>query len=216
MPPILGCRGTTRQQGRWPLTALLGTCGAVALAALPLTMASGRPGGGAAPKGARPDDDVRPGWGFTHTQYSADHGTPEAHAQDRRPALRAVAAAEPAHHGLGRGEPRTGARTLRLRVPRRARRPDAGHRRRPRPHLCGAPDWMKGGRKGRTDWSRLETAPDRRHYGDFARLAGTIARRYPDIRHFLVWNELKASGTTAGTAGTTRGTPSCTTSSSPS
>ncbi|GAA3030736.1 hypothetical protein GCM10020000_04400 [Streptomyces olivoverticillatus] len=50
---------------------------------------------------------------------------------------------------------------------------------------------MKGGRSGRTDWSRLEAAPDPRHYADFARLAGAIARRYPDIRHFLVWNELK-------------------------
>ncbi|MGK5728814.1 xylan 1,4-beta-xylosidase [Streptomyces sp. URMC 124] len=57
--------------------------------------------------------------------------------------------------------------------------------------LCGAPDWMKGGRRGRTDWSRLEAAPDRRHYKDFARLAGKITRRYPDIKHFLVWNELK-------------------------
>jgi Glycosyl hydrolases family 39 len=57
--------------------------------------------------------------------------------------------------------------------------------------LCCAPDWMKGGRAGETDWQRLEKAPTPEHYGDFAELAATVARRYPDVRYFLVWNELK-------------------------
>lgn len=57
--------------------------------------------------------------------------------------------------------------------------------------LCAAPDWMKGGRPGRTDWSKIEVAPLPEHYADFARLAATIARRYPDVRHFQVWNEMK-------------------------
>ncbi|MGZ4691463.1 MAG: GH39 family glycosyl hydrolase [Acidimicrobiia bacterium] len=57
--------------------------------------------------------------------------------------------------------------------------------------LCCAPDWMKGGTAGRTDWSRLEEAPDPSHYGDFAALAATVARRYPDVQYFQVWNELK-------------------------
>ncbi|GAA3070564.1 hypothetical protein GCM10020000_63860 [Streptomyces olivoverticillatus] len=58
--------------------------------------------------------------------------------------------------------------------------------------LCCAPDWMKGG-GDRTDWSQqsLEKAPDRAHYRDFAQLAGVIAARYPDVRHFIVWNEFK-------------------------
>jgi hypothetical protein len=57
--------------------------------------------------------------------------------------------------------------------------------------LCCAPDWMKGGRAGATDWSRLEVAPNPAHFGDFAALAATVARRYPAVRYFQVWNELK-------------------------
>ena len=57
--------------------------------------------------------------------------------------------------------------------------------------LCCSPDWMKGGEPGSTDWSRLEVAPLPEHFDDFAALAGEVARRYPDVRYFQVWNELK-------------------------
>jgi Glycosyl hydrolases family 39 len=57
--------------------------------------------------------------------------------------------------------------------------------------LCCAPDWMKGGRPGETDWRRLEEAPAPGHYRDFAALAAAVARRYRDVRYFQVWNELK-------------------------
>jgi hypothetical protein len=57
--------------------------------------------------------------------------------------------------------------------------------------LCCAPDWMKGGKPGTTDWSRLEEAPLPEHFGDFADLAAATARRYPQVRHYQVWNELK-------------------------
>ncbi len=57
--------------------------------------------------------------------------------------------------------------------------------------LCCAPDWMKGGRAGETDWTRLEVAPDPAHFGDFAALAAAVARRYPTVEYFQVWNELK-------------------------
>src|SRR5918998_1013784 len=57
--------------------------------------------------------------------------------------------------------------------------------------LCCAPDWMKGGAPGTTDWGRLEVAPLPEHYADFAALARQVARRYPDVRHYQVWNELK-------------------------
>lgn len=57
--------------------------------------------------------------------------------------------------------------------------------------LCAAPDWMKGGEAGKTDWSKIEVAPVPEHFADFARLAATIARRYPDVKHFQVWNEFK-------------------------
>jgi hypothetical protein len=57
--------------------------------------------------------------------------------------------------------------------------------------LCCAPDWMKGGAIGRTDWSKLEVAPTPSHFADYAALARQAALRYPDVTHFLVWNELK-------------------------
>lgn len=57
--------------------------------------------------------------------------------------------------------------------------------------LCCAPDWMKGGQPGETDWKRLNEAPLPEHYGDFAALAGQVARRYPQVKHYQVWHGLK-------------------------
>ncbi len=57
--------------------------------------------------------------------------------------------------------------------------------------LCCAPDWMKGGPAGSTDWSKLEAAPTTDHFADFAELSRQVALRYPDVKHFQVWNELK-------------------------
>lgn len=57
--------------------------------------------------------------------------------------------------------------------------------------LCCAPDWMKGGPRGKTDWSKINAAPTARHYADFAELAGKIARRYPDVKYYQVWHGLK-------------------------
>jgi len=57
--------------------------------------------------------------------------------------------------------------------------------------LCCAPDWMKGGTAGTTDWSKLEVAPTPDHYADFAALARQVALRYPDVKYFQVWNEMK-------------------------
>lgn len=57
--------------------------------------------------------------------------------------------------------------------------------------LAGAPDWMKGGAPGATNWSKLEVAPTPDHYADFAELARQVALRYRDVKYFQVWNELK-------------------------
>ncbi|AFZ67133.1 GH39 family glycosyl hydrolase [Deinococcus peraridilitoris] len=57
--------------------------------------------------------------------------------------------------------------------------------------LCCAPDWMKGGQAGQTNWSNLEVAPLASHFDDFAQLSAQVARRYPDVLHYQVWNELK-------------------------
>ncbi|MFF4529143.1 xylan 1,4-beta-xylosidase [Streptomyces sp. NPDC001407] len=135
--------------------------------------------------------DGAPGWGFTHTQYSADHG--ERDATRRAGALLSARPLPQNQHIMGWGaenpEPAPGRYDFEALDERVALMRATGAT--PVLTLCAAPDWMKGGRPGRTDWSRLETAPDPRHYADFARLAGVIAQRYPDIRHFLVWNELK-------------------------
>ncbi|HLU57404.1 MAG TPA: hypothetical protein VKZ81_18260 [Pseudonocardia sp.] len=57
--------------------------------------------------------------------------------------------------------------------------------------LCCAPDWMKGGEAGETDWSTLEDEPLPEHFGDFANLAAEAVQRYPQVERVLVWNELK-------------------------
>lgn len=57
--------------------------------------------------------------------------------------------------------------------------------------LFGAPDWMKGGAPGRTDWSRLEVAPLPEYYDEYAELSRQVALRYPQVRHFMVWSETK-------------------------
>ncbi|GES33117.1 hypothetical protein San01_56050 [Streptomyces angustmyceticus] len=131
------------------------------------------------------------GWGFTHTQYSADDGTGAATTRAAR-----LLAAHPMpqnQHLMGWGadnpEPRPGQYDFadldrRLALIRRT----GGT---PVLTLCCAPDWMKGGTAGRTDWSALEKAPTPAHYADFAALAGKVAQRYPDVRHFVVWNEFK-------------------------
>ncbi|PSJ25686.1 xylan 1,4-beta-xylosidase [Streptosporangium nondiastaticum] len=192
----MGRRGavrTFRRAGRWRFTALV-VAGALALAALLVLWATSRETGGDLPDGSGGDRSaaVELGWGFTHTQYSADRGDDAA----RRAAaglLSAVPMPQNQHimgWGVDNPEPRPGSYNFGDLDRRVAfmRKTNAT----PVLTLCCAPDWMKGGGE-RTDWSQksLEKAPDRAHYEDFAKLAGVIAKRYPDIRHFIVWNEFK-------------------------
>ncbi|MEU6369702.1 xylan 1,4-beta-xylosidase [Streptomyces sp. NPDC046931] len=193
--------------GRWRLTALLGV-GAAALA-LVVTLISMLPGNGASISGTTRDGDkvhgtpatppasTRPdvGWGFTHTQYSADVGSGPATA--RVEGLLSGTGLPQNQHimgwGAGNPEPVKG----RYDFEEMDRRIDFVRESGGTPvvTLCCAPDWMKGGRAGvgATDWSQaaLETAPTPAHYKDFAALAATVAKRYPDVRHFIVWNEFK-------------------------
>lgn len=53
--------------------------------------------------------------------------------------------------------------------------------------LCTAPGWMK---RGGQDWE-MEKRVLPEHYDAFAKLAVEIAKRYPHVRHFIVWNEFK-------------------------
>ncbi|WP_436792777.1 DNRLRE domain-containing protein [Actinospongicola halichondriae] len=58
-------------------------------------------------------------------------------------------------------------------------------------NMWGAPDWMKGGQPGETEWGLQEVAPLPEYYDDFAELARRVAIRYPQVRHYIVWNETK-------------------------
>jgi hypothetical protein len=59
--------------------------------------------------------------------------------------------------------------------------------------LCGCPTWMHTpSLNGTTEWgASLEKAPTVPHFDDFAHLCAEVARRYPDVRYYQVWNELK-------------------------
>jgi hypothetical protein len=132
-----------------------------------------------------------PRWGFTHTQLSADHGE-EAAVSSVADALRAqpVVQVQPIMGwGADNPEPAPDAYDFdsldsRMEFIRRSEGA-------PVITLCCAPDWMKGGEAGDTDWGEIETAPLPEHYSDFAELSAEVALRYPDVRHFVVWNELK-------------------------
>ncbi|MFI2619429.1 xylan 1,4-beta-xylosidase [Streptomyces sp. NPDC018584] len=205
----MGRHGWFSGARRWRLTALLGV--ALTALALAVTLVNTLPGDGGSTAGTTPDGDkvhgtpaVPPGaaapevgWGFTHTQYSADDGEPAAVERVRAELAGQRRPVPQIQHvmgwGAGNPEPVEG----RYDFSEMDRRIDFVRASEGTPvvTLCCAPDWMKGGEPGadNTDWSRraLETAPDRAHYDDFAKLAATIARRYPDVRHFIVWNEFK-------------------------
>jgi hypothetical protein len=57
--------------------------------------------------------------------------------------------------------------------------------------LCASPDWMKGGQPGVTDWSQIDVAPVPQHFQDFATLSAAIAKAFPQVKYFVVWNEMK-------------------------
>ncbi|NEB78765.1 xylan 1,4-beta-xylosidase [Streptomyces sp. SID14478] len=203
----MGRHGWNSGAWRWRIAALLGV-GAAALA-LVLTVLSPLPDSKGSTAGTTPDGDkvhgtpaeppVRPGpevgWGFTHTEHSADEGADAAVARARSMLGEQPMPQDQAIMGWGADNPEPdkglyqfGDLDRRIDFVRKS----GGT---PVVTLCCAPDWMKGGEPGpdRTDWSQsnLEKAPDPEHFQDFANLAATVAKRYPDVRHFLVWNEFK-------------------------
>ena len=161
-------------------------CGVVALLVVALTV---QPAVGRQPVGP-----VVPGltFGVTHTQDSVDPWNPKA-ARLRASAVLAASAPLQAQSLMGWGtlnpEPRPGSYSWSSLDERIRMIVSTGGE--PVLTLCCAPDWMKGGAAGSTDWSRIEEAPDRAHYADFAALAAKAAARYPEVHRFLVWNELK-------------------------
>ncbi|MEO5877760.1 MAG: xylan 1,4-beta-xylosidase, partial [Streptosporangiaceae bacterium] len=125
-------------------------------------------------------------WGFTHTQNSADADPAAQPALARQSTLQA-------QHIMGFGalnpEPEPGrfsweSLDKRVELIRQTRGV-------PMLTLCCAPDWMKGGAPGQTDWSHLNDAPTAQNFDAFADLAAAVAKRYPDVKYFVVWNEFK-------------------------
>lgn len=55
--------------------------------------------------------------------------------------------------------------------------------------LCCAPDWMTSVATPTSTYPN--TRPAWKHFDDFAALASAVALRYPDVTHFVVWNEMK-------------------------
>jgi len=150
------------------------------------TSASGQT---AAQPASVPDDWPR--WGITHTQYSADNH--EGHVSDDAVGLLGRIPIVQNQHimgfGAGNPEPSPGKYKFddldsRLSIMDRS----GAHR---VITLCCAPDWMKGGDPGRTDWDKLTVAPTPDHFDDFADLAAAVAKRYPKVRYYMVWNEFK-------------------------
>jgi hypothetical protein len=185
----MGRHGWGSGRRRRRIIALLGAT-AVALA-LVLYVSLADNGGGKAVRAGPANPSL--GWGLTHTQYSVGEGDP-ADLRAARKALSARPLPQNQHimgWGADNPEPSPGRYDFTALDRRVELIEETGGT--PILTLCCAPDWMKGGIAGRTDWSprSLETAPSPDHYDDFARLAATVAERYPDVRHFIVWNEFK-------------------------
>ncbi|WP_433327054.1 xylan 1,4-beta-xylosidase [Spirillospora sp. CA-294931] len=130
-----------------------------------------------------------PAWGFTHTQNTVDaeRGPAQALTDLSRTPVPQVTAIM--GWGLDNPQPRPGEfdwASLDRRM--EAIRRTGGT---PVVTLCCGPDWMKGGPAGKTDWSKLEVAIEPEHFGDYARLAAEVAKRYGNVRYFTVWNEFK-------------------------
>lgn len=203
---MMGRHGWYAGDRRWRLTALVGV--GVAVLALVVTLLHTLPGDGSTagttPDGdkvhgtpATPPGDTGPsvGWGFTHTQFSADEGS--GTAVERVEERLGEQPLPQIQHIMGWGADNPEPVEGRYDFEEMDRRIDFVRATGGTPvvTLCCAPDWMKGGRSGadRTDWSQaaLETAPEPEHFADYAALAATVAKRYPDVRHFIVWNEFK-------------------------
>ncbi|MBJ3807766.1 GH39 family glycosyl hydrolase [Streptomyces flavofungini] len=205
----MGRHGWQADARRWRLTALVGVgLAALALVLTMLTLPDGERGSTA---GTTPDGDkvygtpapthgeARPevGWGFTHTQYSANEGDDAAVGRVQELLADQPRPLPQIQHvmgwGAGNPEPVKG----RYDFEAMDHRMDFIRATKGTPvvTLCCAPDWMKGGKSGsdNTNWSQdsLETAPRPEHFDDYAALAATVAKRYPDVRHFIVWNEFK-------------------------
>jgi hypothetical protein len=136
-----------------------------------------------------------PRWGFTHTGVSANNVSPRFE-QDVAQSLSQTPMLQNQHimgFGALNPEPRPGEFYWEDLDSRTSFMKESGGTQ--IITLCCAPDWMKGGPEGPTEESawkeHLEDAPYPDHFDDFAKLAAEVARKYPDVKYFMVWNEFK-------------------------
>jgi hypothetical protein len=131
--------------------------------------------------------------GVTHTQNSLDPSEPDAARERGKEVLGDNGGIWQNHHLMGFGtlnpEPSPGVYDWSVLDQRMQLTEETGAR--TILTLCCAPDWMKGGAPGETDWSELEANPLPEHFRDFARLAAEAVQRYPQVERVFVWNELK-------------------------
>jgi hypothetical protein len=139
-----------------------------------------------------PPDVDWPRWGVTHTQYSADNENEQVQEQARGILGRVPMVQNQHIMGWGAGNPEPSPGKYNFTDLNRRLTFMASSRAIPVITLCCAPDWMKGGQAGRTDWSKNHTVAVRpEHFDDYAKLAVRVAQQYPTVEHFMVWNEFK-------------------------
>ena len=128
--------------------------------------------------------------GVTHTQHSLDSHDPDKATERGMQILRSDGAIWQNHHLMGFGttnpEPSPGDYDWDSLDERMELTEETGGK--AMLTLCCAPDWMKGGEAGDTDWTLLEENPLPAHYGDFATLAAEAVKRYPQVERVMVWN----------------------------
>ncbi|MFC5746825.1 xylan 1,4-beta-xylosidase [Actinomadura rugatobispora] len=181
------------------LVALAAALAGVATSAIVLGVTGWRPGGGAGGTVEAPASPAArvgagagadwPAWGFTHTQNSVDHEQGPRRALADLSAGPVVQVTPIMGWGVDNPRPRPGEYDW-ASLDRRIQTIEAT-KGVPVITLCCAPDWMKGGPPGDTDWSRLELAVEPRYFDAFAELSAEIAKRYPQVKYYTVWNEFK-------------------------
>jgi hypothetical protein len=128
--------------------------------------------------------------GVTHTEHSLDPGGDGAALARATQLVRPVIALQNQHiYGWGAQNPEPAPGVFHWRsLDRRValmRRLGAE----PVLTLCCAPDWMTALGTRTSSYPNLPPTPA--HVRDFAALAARVARRYRDVRRFVVWNEFK-------------------------
>ncbi|MBO2450516.1 xylan 1,4-beta-xylosidase [Actinomadura barringtoniae] len=189
-----GRHGRPRQ--RLALIALAAAIACLLVLTLALALTGWRPFGGGKIDPSAPVTEVAPGvgknwpsWGITHTQVSVDGQQGPAQALRDLTAQPTPQVTPIMGWGVDNPEPRPGqfnwnSLDRRMQTIRQTKGT-------PVVTLCCAPDWMKGGAAGTTDWGKLEVAVNSQHFDDFAALSAAVAKRYPDVKYYAVWNEFK-------------------------